>query len=314
MRLTERITAVTTWVEHLKPVRVYTNFLEMRGPVLAGGLAYQALFAVFAALWIGFSIIGIVLDGNVALQEGLVDLIASLVPGLITTDTQQGLLDPEVLLNAGVLTLSALIATVGLVFTALAWLGWARSSIRLIFNLPQLKRFFVLQILVDLGLALLFGLAFMISAVLAVVATAATENVLEFIGVYDSTSATVISRVSTALVMFGFTIVTLGALYRVLSGIKIPWSRLRNGVLFGATALSVLQLLGSVVIGGATVNPLTASFAIVAGVLIFFYFSSQIILGAASWIAVDIADRGIDLNPSTEQLRIEKELEPEDRP
>jgi membrane protein len=314
MGLMERITTVTKWVEQLKPVRVYTNFLEMRGPVLAGGLAYQALFAVFAALWIGFSIIGIVLDGNVQLQEALVDLIASLIPGLIATDGQEGLIDPEVLLNAGILTWSALIATIGLVFTALAWLGWARSSIRLIFNLPQLRTFFILQMIIDLGLALLFGLAFFISAVLAVVATAATETALEFFGIYDSTSATVISRVSTAIVMFVFTAVTLGALYRVLSGIRIPWSRLRSGVLVGAGALSVLQLVGSALVAGATVNPLTASFALVAGVLVFFYFSSQLILGADSWIAVDVADRGIDLNPTKEQLQAEKELDAADRP
>ena len=56
MTVKQRIAALVSWVQKLKPVRVFMQYNAKGGPLLAAGLSYQALFAVFAAIWVGFSI------------------------------------------------------------------------------------------------------------------------------------------------------------------------------------------------------------------------------------------------------------------
>ena len=292
----QRIADLVAWVQKQRLVRVFVNYSEKRGPILASGLAYQGLFAGFAALWVGFSIAGIVLAGDVVLRQSLIDALSNVVPGLIGTDGE-GAIDPEVLLSAGGFTFAAAIALVGLLVTALGWLDSARSSVRTIFDLPNPKTNFALLKVTDLLVGIAFGVALIVFVALSVGATQASGWLLELVDLRDSDVAIVIGRILTAALMFLLGSVILFALYRFLAGIPIPFSRLRAGVLIGAGGLTALQLGGTALIGGASNNPLIAPFAVIAGLLIILNFGCQVILLGASWIAVDVADRGILLDP-----------------
>ena len=59
-----RVAAITARVMKLKPVRVYLQYTAHNGPLLAAGLSFQAVFAVFAAIWVGFAIAGVVIRSN----------------------------------------------------------------------------------------------------------------------------------------------------------------------------------------------------------------------------------------------------------
>jgi len=292
----QRIADLVAWVQKQRLVRVFVNYSEKRGPILASGLAYQGLFAGFAALWVGFSIAGIVLAGDVVLRQSLIDALSNVVPGLIGTDGE-GAIDPEVLLSAGGFTFAAAIALVGLLVTALGWLDSARSSVRTIFDLPNPKTNFALLKVTDLLVGIAFGVALIVFVALSVGATQASGWLLDLVDLRDSDVAIVIGRILTAALMFLLGSVILFALYRFLAGIPIPFSRLRAGVLIGAGGLTALQLGGTALIGGASNNPLIAPFAVIAGLLIILNFGCQVILLGASWIAVDVADRGILLDP-----------------
>ena len=293
----QRIAALVAWVQKQRAVRVFVNYSEKRGPILASGLAYQGLFAGFAALWVGFSIAGIVLAGDTVLRQSIVDTLADAFPGLIQGTDTEGAIDPEVLLTAGGFTFAAAIALVGLLVTALGWLDSARASVRTIFDLPNPTTNFALLKVIDLAVGLAFGVALLVFVALSVGATQASGWLLELVGLRDSDSAYIAGRIVTAALMFGLGSVILTALYRFLAGIPIPFSRLRAGVLIGAGGLTALQLGGTAVIGGASNNPLIAPFAVIAGLLIILNFGCQVILLGASWIAVDVADRGILLDP-----------------
>jgi membrane protein len=100
----------------------------------------------------------------------------------------------------------------------------------------------------------------------------------------------------------------LAALYRVLAGIPIPFRNLAAGAVLGAFGLGVLKLLGNLLLGGAKNNPLLASFAIIAGLLIFFNLVCQVILIFAAWISVGMDDAGIAADPvAAAKERAEKE-------
>jgi membrane protein len=54
-----------------------------------------------------------------------------------------------------------------------------------------------------------------------------------------------------------------------------------------------MKILGGALLGGATNNPLLATFAVIIGLLIWFNLVSTVTLLAASWIAVGMNDSGI---------------------
>ena len=168
-RLMALVGRVIAWVTALKPVRVFTNFAESRGPILASGLAFQAIFAVFGGLWVGFSIAGIVIQNNIGLRTSVIEVLAQTVPGLIKTDSADGIIDPEMLLAAGDFGWQGAIALVVLLFAALNWLAAARDASRVIFSLPPDRTNFFLLKAKDFGLALGFGALLLLSASLAVV-------------------------------------------------------------------------------------------------------------------------------------------------
>ncbi len=288
------------WAKALKPVRVLTHYSNQRGPILASGLAYRGLFAVFAALWLAFSIAGIVISDNEQLQDTIISTLNNAIPGLIDTDgagPQSGAVDLEVLLSAGGFTWTGAIALVGLLYTALGWLGSVRSSVREMFELPNPATSFALLKVRDIALGVVLGVALLLSAALSVASTSATSFLLGLIGITShSIISTVTSRVVTVAVMLALDAFTLACLYRVLASVRIPRRHLWAGALLGAVGLGVLKILGSSLLGGASSNPLIASFAVFAGLLIFFNFSCQVILLGAAWIDVGLADAGIEVD------------------
>jgi membrane protein len=295
-------------VKKLFVVRVFLYYSSAQGPLLASGLAYQAIFAVFAAVWVGFSIVGLIVAGNAQLQQPLIDFLATTVPGLIKSSSGSGAIDPKILLNGGTFTLSGIIALVGVLVTALSWLASARTAIRIIFGVPQSKTNFLLLKLRDLGVALVFSVALIISATLSVAGSAATGFGLDLLNISPHSIIGNIAGKSVGIgLSFLLDAVILGALFRVLSGVRIPWRRLVGGVIVGAVALGALKTLGGSLLGVSKNNPLLASFAVILGLLIFFNFVCQVILIAAAWISVGMADRKIPMDPKAEAERLEQE-------
>ena len=296
MTVKQRIAAVAAWVMKLKPVRVFLQYNAKGGPVLGAGLAFQAIFAVFAAIWVGFSIAGFAIKSNPQLSEAFLSLLATNVPGLIDTGNG-GVIDAETLLGTEILTWTGAIAAVGLLFTALGWLAAGRDAVRLLFGLPSAPTNFLLLKLKDLVLALGFGLAMLVSAAVSVLSTSALNWVFDWAAI-DKTSvvAAIAANAVGPIIVLVLDVLVLVAFYRVVSSIRIPWHQLWQGVLIAALALGVLQSLGGSLLGGATRNPLLASFAVIIGLLIWFNLISQVILVGATWIAVSADDADVDLS------------------
>ena len=75
------------------PIRVWRHFLINNGFLLGAGISYQALFAIFAAIYVAFAITGLWLGGNVDAVNAMIDLINSYIPGLISDSG--GVITPE---------------------------------------------------------------------------------------------------------------------------------------------------------------------------------------------------------------------------
>ena len=297
MALRARITKVTSFVKALKVVRVFQQYSGRRGPILSGGLSYQAIFAVFAGLWVSFSVAGIVVQSTPELRDALFTIINQSVPGLIDDGSGDGAIKKEDLLSTAALTWTGAVALGGLLLTALGWIASGRDAVRTMFNLPPDSLNFLLLKLKDFGLAIGFGIVLIISAGLSLGSTAALSWALDLVGVSgDSTTAEISARVVGLLLAFVIDVFTLGIFYRIVADVPIPIRQLVPGAVFGGLALGVLKALGSALLGGATSNPLLAGFAVIIGLLIWFNLVCQVILFFASWIAIGLQDRGLHLD------------------
>jgi len=301
------IAKVLAW----RPVRTLLHYASEGGALLAAGMTYQAVFALFAALWVAFSVLGVVIAANPAFQEAIFGAIDSAVPGLVGND---GLVESGALLETSGLSWTGAIALVGLVLTALGFLASMRDAVRRVFDLPPASQPVALQKAKDLGLAVGFGAVILISAITSVVSTAALGAVFRFLGIDDnSLFADIVGRIVGYAIVFIIDMLTLAAAYRILSAVKIPLRRLLVGAGIGAFALGVLKAAVTLgLVGGTGQNPLLAGFAIL-GLMIFLNFVCQAMLIAASWIAVGMHDAGIDARSlSSEELELEQARKLED--
>lgn len=297
----------TTWVMRLKPYRVVRHYLAADGNLLAAGISFQAVFAVFAAVYVGFAIAGIWLGGNPEVFQALVDIINRAVPGLIGPDGT-GIISTEELSSATLLGWTGVVAAIGLIWTAIGWLYYTRQAIRAIFAMPKVAASFFLLKVVDFVLALCFGLLLIVSAALSVASTQALSWLLSLVGLENTFWVTLTSRGVGLVVAVIVNVVTLGAMYRVLSRIRIPWRNLFGGALLGSIVLSVLSVASSAVIAGASRNPFLATFAVFIGLMLWFNLVSRIILASAAWIKVGLDDQGISVRTTTPEEREAEEL------
>jgi len=291
-----RVKRTISRVQQSKPMRVFTRYGQRGGPLLAQGLSYQSIFATFAAIWVSFSVAGFVVQSNPELLGALIDNLSTSIPGLIDTGDGNGALKISDLLNTGTLSWTGSIALVGLLLTAIGWLSAARQAVRGIFDAN-----FLLLKLKDLGLGIGFGVAVIVSSALTVFSTQALGSALNLLGIREGSVVSSFAVQAVVLVLtFALDTAVLMTLYRVLAGIPVPLRRLLGGSLLGAALIGVLKVLGSSLLGGASSNPLLAGFAVIIGLLIWFNLICQVILAAASWIAVDMKDAGIPFDPEGE--------------
>ena len=272
------------WVQQSRPWRTFSHFTNVGGSVLSAGMSYQAMFAVFAALWVGFGVIGIWLRSREDLLTSLVDLINQLIPGLLGDD---GFVSLSTLLATRSLDWASVVAGFALLWVVLSWFTATRRAIRIIFRLEvkQYRNALLLK-LRDLLLALLFFVALLVSAALTVASTNLTEWVFDWLGWdHENWLLSGLGQVARYAAMYLFDVLVLLAIHRLLAEVRVPWVSLLKGCALGGIALFGLKILGTALLGGAGNNPLLASFGVLVGLLVWFNLICRTLLLTASWIA-----------------------------
>ncbi|GAA2824361.1 membrane protein [Leucobacter komagatae] len=277
-------------IQRTRPYRTFSHFTDVGGSVLSGGMSYQALFAVFAGLVVGFSVFSIVLRNQPELLTTIIEQINVFVPGLLGESSKDAAVPVQSLLETRALDWTTLVAGLSLVWVAINWFTGTRRSIRIIFGLEVKEyRNAVLLKVRDFALAVGFFLAIIISAALVVVSSNLTDMLLAWLGVSaDNWFFGGLGTVVRYGAMYVFDVFVLIAIHRYLAEVRIGWWNLVTGSMVGAAALFVLKLLGTALLGGATSNPLLAPFAIFVGLLLWFNFICRALLLTSAWIATGL--------------------------
>ena len=284
----EFITRIVDFWNATLPARVLKRFNDSHGSVLASGMSFSAIFSVFAAIWIGIGVFGFVLAGNTQFWETTLTMLNTWVPGLFDLG-EGGAINPDDLRpSVTVLSWTGAIAIVTLLFTAMGWLEATRSSLYAVMKLPESNRNVLLTKVIDLGLMLGFGILVLLTAASAVMANTAANWLSELFA--DGNDQALFSEASIRIIGFSinfiFNIVVLLMLFKVLASLNLKLREFWVQLLVGALALTGMQSLGSLLLGGAGRNPLLATFAVLIGLLLWFNLVSRIMLLIAAWIAV----------------------------
>ncbi|GAA1688755.1 hypothetical protein GCM10009808_02130 [Microbacterium sediminicola] len=292
------------------PVRVWRTFLINNGFLLAAGVSYQALFAIFAAVYVAFALAGIWLGASADAVQGLINLIDLYLPGLID---DEGPISPDAVQqiaaqSAGVFGITGLIALGALIWTAIGWVTFSRRAVREMFGLPPDRRPYLLLKAGDFVAALTFGIALLIGGALGAAGTWALTTIFELLGL-DTTSWWVSGgvRVGTLLIAFAVNAAALAAMFRFLTGTSLRWRRVWPGSLLAGAATTVLQLGGGWLLSYTPTNALLATFALFVGLLLWFRLTGIVMLVGAAWIAVSARDDNVALVPKTEAERLAEE-------
>ncbi|WP_417562844.1 YihY/virulence factor BrkB family protein [Microbacterium sp.] len=280
----QTIARLTAWALSKKPVRAFLHYSEHRGPQLADSITYRALFSVFAAVLLGFTLAAAWLAGNPDAQRALVAAVDATIPGLIG---EGGVIDPAQLQAPAALTLAGIVSLVGLVGAAIGAIASTRSALRVLADRTHDDVFWLWVLLRNLGLAIAIAVGIAVSAAVTFFGTQLIDVVRGWVG---STVAAVAASALSIAVVFALDAALIALLYVVLSGLKAPARAIIPGALIGGAGLIILQELSSLFVRGAASNPLLASFASLIALLLWFNLSAQVILIACSYIVVGVRE------------------------
>ena len=287
MTLRERVARVTAWWSGTRLARTLARFSRAAGGVLTGGIAYAFLFSLAAALTLGFTVFVRVLGDHPELRADLLATIDGVLPGLLDTGDGTGLVDPAdlvltgtgwwTLVAAGVLLWSATVAMAALRRAVRAVAGQTDPIGAVGGKARELAGF--------LGL----GVAVLLAAVLGLALSTATGAVADALGWADA--GAVAGRVAGVVVTLLLDAAVFVLVVKVLAGLDVPWRALWSAGLLAAAAFGVVRGLGAALVAGsATTNPLFASVAVLATLLVWLNLLSRIILTAVAWMVEGTAD------------------------
>ncbi|HET8879869.1 MAG TPA: YihY/virulence factor BrkB family protein [Arthrobacter sp.] len=272
-----------------RPQRAFQHYNLQRGPLLSAGIGFRMFFSITGLLATGFSLAGLILNGQPALLEQIIKSVAAAAPGLLKVNGGQGLVDPHQLLNPANLGWTAIIAAIVTVFTALGWISGVRDGVRGMMQLGPRGIMPVLQILRDAGTLLLLGVALVVSAGASLVfGTAAgwVAGLLHLDPLLAGPLTTSVTIVVPLLLAWGTALI----MFRMAAGLKLSRRALLEGTILAAVGTTVLQVFSTQLLASAGRNPILAPFAIIIGLLIWFNLVSQVYLISAAWSAVREGD------------------------
>lgn len=256
------------WFDHL--ARGVERYRGSEGDRLAAALTFYGFLSLFPLLALAYALTGYAVAISPVVREYVGKAIAEALPGLAERIPVKEIAGAKA--SAGVLGLA------GLVWSGLGWMNAWRGSLRAIWHTDDggglRARLRSLAALVVLGLALLA------SAAMSGLATSATHGALTWAGLGGVGAGTILRIVAVAVAV-GANFLIFLVLFTQLSGARevVP------GCVFGAVGLEPLKLIGALLVAHTTRNPVYASFAVVAGLLVWINLVSRFVLFTAAWTA-----------------------------
>jgi len=274
------------WLDHL--IRAWSRYQSDSGDRLAASVTYFGFLSFFPIIALAFSVAGFVVDAYPSAQKDLIRQINNFLPGLSDKLNVATIGDAKVA--------SGIIGLLGLLLAGLGWIDALREAIRVMWH-HNLKvgNFFKKKIL-DIGILAGLGLTMIASVAVTGVSSAATGWLLKQIGLEGSLVADILLRIVGYVLALAVDMAIFLFLLIRLPKVATPMRQVLKGALFGAIGFEILKTVGSLLVKGATHNPVYGVFAVVVGLLIWINYISRFTLFVAAWTVTAPFDT--DVRPS----------------
>ena len=279
----EKVKELLEWAMRTRVARALGRYGNANGALLAGGIAFSALFSIFAALVIGFTVFMAVLGENEQLRDAVLDQVDEVLPGIVDTG-DGGMVTPDQLQLTTAGGIAGVIAVVVLLNTAITVMTSLRNGVRAMFGMVRPKENPVLQAVRDLGGFFVLALGVLLTAALGVAAGTLATWLLDLIGLGDAPFAGFLLRALGLLVALAVDTVIFIFIYRGLAGVRPPRRDLVIGAIVAGVGAGVLRVVGTSAVG-AVDNPLLAGFAALITLLLWINLQVRIVLMVAAWTA-----------------------------
>jgi len=272
-------------------LRMNARYVTRLGNQFAGAITYFSLLSMVPILMFAFSACGFTLT---VLRPDLLERVQAAIMAQLQgapEDLQAQLTG----LIGGFLRNWASVGLVGLfssIYSSAGWAGNLKSAVRAqtrpLFDMKELKRFILLEVL--LNFAILLGLLVILAVTfaLAVMATSLTGTIVHWLALDKVPGINVLLRlvgpILSAIAGWGMFVY----LYEVLPEVKFPFRIIAWGAMFGSAGLFVLQYLTGFLMGIFSGNPAAAVFGPVIVLMLFFNLFARLNLYVAAWIATSV--------------------------
>ena len=272
------------------PVAVWKKFGDDQAGNLAALIAYSALVAIFPLLLVLFTVLDKVLKHHQKLKQ----TVESALKGYPVIGTY-------VENSIGRLNQTGIALVVGLIGTFIGALGVANSlqnALNAVWEIPFTRRpGFPWSWLRSAALIIVVGGGFIVTSVLSVLA-AGTGHILPGVG----------QRIPTVAVSLVLNFGLFWLAFRLGTASEITWRQMWLGAVISAVIWQVLQSVGTNFISHqiAHATPLYGTFALVLGLIAWFYLQAQLMLYAVEINVVRayrLWPRSLAPPPYTEQDR-----------
>ena len=256
------------FLDHL--IRMYGRYEADGGDRLAAGVTFYWFLSLFPILLLAISVLGFAY-GDDAPQK-VTDALSGYLPDQLVQTIGDTLQDAKG--KAGVLGL------LGLLLSGLGWIDGLREAIRSIWHQNIKAGNFITRKIVDIIVLVgLFG-TIAVSIVITGATTAATGQVLDLLGVAETSAAKVFSQVLAYLLAGAADTVLFVYMFTRLPKVKSPLRKVLRSAVFGAVGFQVLKFAGAYYVARTTTKgeATYGTFAVVVGLLLFLNLVSRWIL------------------------------------
>ena len=260
--------------------QTFQEFVQDKAPRLGAALAYYTIFSIGPLVLIAISIAGFVWGQEAAqgqMSEELNKVFGKNAAGAVETMVEGAA-------KEGGGTIAMIIGIVTLLFGASGVFGQLKDALNTIWNVEPKKSDGIMGFIKDrfLSMAMVLGVGFLL------LVTMVLDAVISAMGGYFTqiVGGGAMLQVLNLVVSFGAITLLLAAIFRILPDIEISW----HDVWLGATFTSALFVMGKfamgLYLGKAAVGSSYGAAGSLVVLLIWIYFSAQILFFGSEFTQV----------------------------
>ncbi len=261
--------------------RAYNRYTNIRSNLLAGGIAYTALFSLAGIVTLLIMSVRVALYALPVEANSLYEAINLWLPGAIKVNGESGVVDPAAIASPGFSWGTAVVFAVSFV-AGLRVVSALRVTVQEAFGLPQRAWALWKEPLRDFLMFFVLGLGMLLSLVVSagsVVALQTFRDSIPFEVPLPTWLINGIALILTSFVTAGLTVLIL----RYLALVRAPRRDVWLGAGLFAVVTSGLQMFGTFL--ATNLSPLVAPFAVLFTLVLWVNLLARLFLYTCCWIA-----------------------------